>query len=826
MRTKERGKVVPELKTLASKQGHILHRLQGLETTALDPLQRGSIQHLTEYVQNASAIMSRASIANRLGKSFGDNRDVYQVCGYPKILRFQDHAARYLRQDIARRINDAYPNATWRGMPEIYETEDKDETAFELSFKELSKMIPLWNVFNRLDILSGLGHYAILLMGFDDVHSIQDWSKEVVLANPTSNEKRQQDRRRAKGLVANQTPSQLLYVHPYTELDCKIRSLNLDTSDARFGYPMLYQVQSVNSIDPNAQGGLITIHVHWTRIIHAADNRLGSEIYGLPRLEVVWNRLQDMELIMGGSAEMFWRGGFPGYSFEAEQDADFSEGMDDLQNEIEDYVMGLNRYMRLQGVTVKPLTMQVADPKGHVEVQVQMIAAATGIPQRILLGTEEGKLAGGQDQENWMARVDERRKSFAEPQIIRPFVDRLIDNGLLEAPSEENGYTIKWPDINAMSDQEKATCALTITQACQAYVQGGIEGMMSLHQFFTQVLKWTEEMVEANSDEIQDAAASEVMKIRGDTGVTAGKKPTDKNKFTKESAKPATGTNPKERVQDPTMNPTTTYAPLPPPAAPTKGKKTAAGPMGTAPYQTGPNPATGTRPPTKKGKVRLNELKDNHVEHRGNAYVVVHGHAQKKGSKTDKPKGTPIHSFKYTPGDKASETKARKKAYAMHSAIMHSEERNNQMETLGGTGSGNFGHEGRPGEVGGSGEGGSSAGADAGKWRRTTDRVDAQFEVAYAKAMKMQKLGVPDKNLVSERHAVLQGARTAIRYHQTALKDAVERADKTAQSYHTKAIESYEKVKSTSWNAIKFYPKAERTANPEKFFIRNDEDVQ
>lgn len=38
---------------------------------------------------------------------------------------------------------------------------------------------------------------------------------------------------------------------------------------------------------------------------------------------------------------------------------------------------------------------------------------------------------------------------------------------------------------------------------------------------------------------------------------------------------------------------------------------------------------------------------------------VVHGHAKKKGSKTDKPKGTAIKCFK-----------TRKEALAMHAAIM------------------------------------------------------------------------------------------------------------------------------------------------------------
>lgn len=57
------------------------------------------------------------------------------------------------------------------------------------------------------------------------------------------------------------------------------------------------------------------------------------------------------------------------------------------------------------------------------------------------------------------------------------------------------------------------------------------------------------------------------------------------------------------------------------------------------------------------------------IEKRGNAWCVVHGHAQKSGSKTDKPKGSVIKCYSFVPGNKTSEDTARKKAAAMHYAI-------------------------------------------------------------------------------------------------------------------------------------------------------------
>lgn len=53
------------------------------------------------------------------------------------------------------------------------------------------------------------------------------------------------------------------------------------------------------------------------------------------------------------------------------------------------------------------------------------------------------------------------------------------------------------------------------------------------------------------------------------------------------------------------------------------------------------------------------------VEKRNGRWCVVHGHAQKAGSKTDKPKGSIIKCF---PGTE----EGHKQALAMHQAIMAS----------------------------------------------------------------------------------------------------------------------------------------------------------
>jgi hypothetical protein len=60
------------------------------------------------------------------------------------------------------------------------------------------------------------------------------------------------------------------------------------------------------------------------------------------------------------------------------------------------------------------------------------------------------------------------------------------------------------------------------------------------------------------------------------------------------------------------------------------------------------------------------------IEKRGDYWVVIHGHAEKKGSKTDKPKGSAIHSYSIK---KYGNRGAYEKAKAMHYAIVMSQQR-------------------------------------------------------------------------------------------------------------------------------------------------------
>lgn len=59
------------------------------------------------------------------------------------------------------------------------------------------------------------------------------------------------------------------------------------------------------------------------------------------------------------------------------------------------------------------------------------------------------------------------------------------------------------------------------------------------------------------------------------------------------------------------------------------------------------------------------------VVKKGNAWCVVHAGKQKKDVPQDKPAGTSIKCYPFTPGDKKSESKAKRSAAALHFRIVN-----------------------------------------------------------------------------------------------------------------------------------------------------------
>lgn len=402
----------------------------------------------------ASILQQRSSIAGALGQSFGGDRDLYAQLGYPKDISFDKYLAMYRRQDIAKRIVDLPAQDTWRDVPEVRDllpTEEQHEvkdTEFLKGWQALSRRLRVHHYFERVDRLAGIGEYAVLLIGMKGGENLSDEVKEGEL----------------------KSPDDVLFLAAYDEGSADIEEYETDPANPRFNLPRFYNIDTGESSDA-ALGG--TKKVHWSRVIHVAEDLLENEVKGTPRLEAVFNRLQDLEKVVGAGAEAMWRLIYKGIVLTAKEG--FELPKDEItESKVEEFVHGMRRILELEGVEAKFEGGEVVDPSGMVDVIIALIAAETGIPQRILTGSERGELASSTDQSTWAGAIASRRESYAEPTILRQFIDRMILLGALQEAENEDGYSVEWEPLFEMSAKEEAETASKAADALQKLAPPGL----------------------------------------------------------------------------------------------------------------------------------------------------------------------------------------------------------------------------------------------------------------------------------------------------------------------------------------------------------------
>jgi hypothetical protein len=252
--------------------------------------------------------------------------------------------------------------------------------------------------------------------------------------------------------------------------DCSIKNFDVDPKSVRFGEPLTYLLRRT---DINLPGQMREIH--WSRVIHVAEGCLDDNVYGMPTLENVWNLLDDLDKVTGGGAEAFWLRANQGLHLDVDKDMGLpgstSAGLSAderkvLHEKAEEIQHQLQRVLVTRGVTATQLGSDVANLGPNADAILKQIGGSKGIPTRILTGSEMGQLASGQDADNWRTQVQDRRTSYAGPMIVRRLVDRLVEYGYLPKPKQ---YDIAWPVEEDMSELDKATLALTLTNVNKNY---------------------------------------------------------------------------------------------------------------------------------------------------------------------------------------------------------------------------------------------------------------------------------------------------------------------------------------------------------------------
>lgn len=462
----------------------------------------GAAPPMNEMVAQMIANTLGTTRADVLAKLFDTRRDMNNECGYPEVIT-EEQLRKMFDRELGRRVVSVYPEETWRTFPSIYEDHDVQVlTPFEESLEAFEKKHHLLHYLQRIDELSGVGHYGLILWGLDDgkqlhepVDGYDTWEENTSLPRKTKPPER-------RVIFMRVLDESLAYIATYEQ----------NITNPRYGQPTSY---TLTLHDPRNQESKAVatppnfsqVSVHWSRVSHIADNRKTSEVLGTPRMEPVWNRLYDLTKVLGGSGEMFWRGGFPGVALETQP------GMEQVELDVEktrlmmfDYMNGLQRYLALTGMTAKSLAPQIADPTASFEVQIKAICVTLGIPYRVFMGIEEGVVSGDQATTAWDNRLRNRQERYVTPMVIHPVLQRLVDYGALKPTKEPQGWTIEWPDAAAPSDLDQAEVAVKRTEAFSKYVAGGVDTLVPPLEYLTIICGLEDEVAQ----QILEAAVTHI----------------------------------------------------------------------------------------------------------------------------------------------------------------------------------------------------------------------------------------------------------------------------------------------------------------------------
>lgn len=411
-------------------------------------MKKSNVTEITaEHKSESGIVNALVSTLRRFGGGFGfgispdGKRDYNQIYGYGEQLSFTDFYGMYRRGGIASAVVKKLPKACWGEVPTIL---SGDVPILGDELKTLSKM-GFFSALQRADILNRIGSYSVLLIGVPD---------GLDLNQPI-------------GSAGNKLDG--LYFNPYNFNGIVIKSYDTDPASPRYNLPMIYQLQTGSSGSSTQQ--MNSFDVHWSRVIHLAEDALDNVIEGQSALEQPFNALTDTEKVRGASAEAFFRNARQQRAIEADKDAKLdpaSGAVDKLKDNIDAFDQGWESTIRLQNMSVKNLPVSLADPASTFNIAIETISGQTGIPIRILTGKGGGATTGEEDRASWNQLIADRRVDFCNGVLFRG-LQILADAGLLELPEVAEA---DWSEQSSTTEKDKAqinkTKADTFKQVVEA----------------------------------------------------------------------------------------------------------------------------------------------------------------------------------------------------------------------------------------------------------------------------------------------------------------------------------------------------------------------
>lgn len=433
---------------------------------------------------------------DKCGANGSDLIRLSEELGYPEVITYYDLRWMYYHNGLAKRVCEILPQFCWSPAPVIVEGDNKGEqlnTPFERAVKEIFEKIDFITYLHRADICAQIGQYGAMYVDYaDDIGDGQTVPQDVkdslkLKKNPFTGEQYDKEPIVSDGLpsvnwasLKGKGADAINYVIPYLQESAWPANFETLVDRPSFSQIVYYNLQSGGSIFGGGQssntlyGAPLPIQfnvVHGERVMHIADSLLSNNLLGISKIQPIYNDLLDLIRVNGAAAQSFRfnaRGGLnlcatqnkiEGYGYQGVSE----EEQNKFKDQWEAYLYGKNRLLTTEGFEIKPIEFKTPSQEKQAEEYKQNIAAATGIPARILFGNEAGKLASDEDRKMFDALVSARQNGYCT-QKIRLFLDPLIKNKVIPAPSS-GSYAVKFPRLQVREDMQESTIFSEVTTA-------------------------------------------------------------------------------------------------------------------------------------------------------------------------------------------------------------------------------------------------------------------------------------------------------------------------------------------------------------------------
>lgn len=399
-----------------------------------------------------------ANAARRIDALFpghfpGAKHNHYADFSYPLHLTFDNLYQMYLRNGLARAATDKTILKTWQDNPELWETEDPDETQLEAEIRKRFSDLRLWQRLAEADRMSLVGGYSGAILRLADSKRFDQPVDRV-----------------PGGLMG------LAEVIPAWAGQLTVASWDLNEASPTYGQPTQFMFNEAQLSNQNGQenkGRAFMLHPDRVLIWSQDGTTAGRSV-----LEPGYNDLMTMEKVSGAGGEGFWKNAKSAPVLEVDKDArlqDMAAAMgvtpdgvaDAMNDQVADWQKGFDKLLMLQGMKATTLGITLPSPEHFFNIALQTFASSVGIPLKILVGNQTGERASTEDARDWAQTCMARRNGSIRPTIMS-LVNRLERFQILP----ERDWHLEWSDLTESTMGEKVNRA---AQMAEINAKGGLD---------------------------------------------------------------------------------------------------------------------------------------------------------------------------------------------------------------------------------------------------------------------------------------------------------------------------------------------------------------